>query len=224
MQISAKRSEGKDGSRREAILKAGVVGLYFIVWWLIYDHVNRYASDPSRTFQLRSPAQVLPALIQPWTALIYGPGGLLLAWLPFFHHRTWRGIGVVLAAYTLAAIVAFSCYALWPLSMARGANMGRDHESTLLRWIYTVDLPANCFPSFHAIFATFGFLFVAHSRAPRRRVVGVFIVAMLVMATTITTGQHYFADAPAGAVLASLVFLGLRRFLIVEPTSAPTQD
>ena len=205
------RSEWFREPRLQAILKVMVVVGYFAVWWQIYDQVNRYASDPSRTIQRRSPGALFPGLIQPWTVLIYVPGGALLAVIPFVYHRTWRGIGWVLAAYTLSAIVAFSCYLVWPLSMHRGINMGRDHEAALLRWVYNVDMPANCFPSFHAIFATFGALFVAQGGASRPMAAGTWLLAMIVMVTTVTTGQHYFTDAPAGALLAFLVFLSLER-------------
>jgi membrane-associated phospholipid phosphatase len=191
--------------------KAAVVAGFFGVWVWVYDVVNAFAADPIRTIHLTGPASVFPWIIQPWTAVIYIPGGLIFAFAPFWYYRSWRGIALVLVCITLSSLISFLMYWAWPVSMVRPEFAGGTVGERLVRWFYSVDRPANCFPSLHVVFAVLGALLIARAGANRPARWFWWTLAAAVTVTTVTTGQHYFIDVPAGVSVAVVGYIvGLR--------------
>jgi hypothetical protein len=216
-----RRSEenpGRTGSRRpwfilDAAARLVLVAAYFGVWWFAYERLNRYASYPGRSavFPSLVPSRLVPGIIQPWTAMIYVAGGGLFAVVPFVYHRSWRRIAFVLACFTVTSTLAFACYWGWPVSIVRPNATSGSVGARLMRWVFSVDMPGNCFPSSHAFFAMLGALLVARGGAGRVVRRGVAALAIAVMVTTVTTGQHYFFDAPAGAAVAVVGYVAVSR-------------
>jgi membrane-associated phospholipid phosphatase len=99
----------------------------------------------------------------------------------------------------MASCLAFACYWLWPVCIARPSYAGPGVGLWLMREVVAVDGAANCTPSSHAIFAILPALLIqwrAKSCATRA---AVWAAAVAVCATTVTTGQHYYLDPVAGA-------------------------
>jgi len=78
-------------------------------------------------------------------------------------------------------------------------------------WFRTIDLPTNCLPSMHVgscVMSTLPF----YKRRPR-----VFILfsiwSIAIVATTLTTKQHYFVDLIAGAGFGAFTHLLFSRFI-----------
>jgi membrane-associated phospholipid phosphatase len=201
----------------QAIQKAAVVLGYFGLWLWAYDAVNAFAADPVRTIHLRSPASILPGIIQPWTAVIYLIGGVTFALIPFLYYGSWRGIAFVLVCFSISTLMAFAIYWAWPVSMIRPEFTGDTVGERLMLWVFMVDKPANCFPSLHVIFAVLGALLI--DRAGVGRVARQFwwAFAAVVSVTTITSGQHYFIDVPGGIAVALAGFALVRWLLPPEP-------
>jgi membrane-associated phospholipid phosphatase len=187
-----------------ALLKVTAIVGFFWLWFFVYDRVNQYVSDPTRTIHLKSPRQMVPGLVQPYSAIIYVFGGLMLPALPFLYHRSWRGIRLVLCCYTLTSLLAFACYLLWPLSIVRPEYRGDNLGERLMLWVFSKDLPGNCFPSSHTYFAILAAVFVGRSTANRVTKRSTWALAVAVCATTVTSGQHYFIDVPGGVAVAFL--------------------
>jgi membrane-associated phospholipid phosphatase len=186
----------------QSLLKATVVAGFFGLWLCVYDMVNAFATDPVRTIHLTNPASVFPWIIQPWTAVIYILGGVIFPLVPFVYYPSWRGIAFVMACVTAASLLAFAIYWAWPVSMDRPEFAGGTLGERLMLWVYSVDKPANCFPSLHVIFAVLGAHLIARAGVgcAGRWFWCAFAVAVSV--TTVTSGQHYFIDVPGGVAVA----------------------
>jgi len=200
----------------QALQKAAVVVGFFSLWLWAYDLVNAFAADPVRTIHLTSPASVFPWIIQPWTAVIYIAGGVIFPLVPFLYYRSWRGIAFVMACVMASSLIAFAIYWAWPVSMVRPEFAGETLGERLMRWVFLVDKPANCFPSLHVIFAVLGAHLIDRAGAGRAARWIWWAFAAAVSVTTITSGQHYFIDVPAGVAVALAGYTVGRR--LVPPT------
>jgi membrane-associated phospholipid phosphatase len=189
-----------------------LIAVCFLVWGVLYGLTNAYAADPSRTIRLVRPYDVVPGIIQPWTAVVYVFGGLALPLLPFRYNWDWPKLRFVLACYALSAAVAFLCYCLWPVSIARPPFDGPGLGSWLMRQVLSADREANCFPSSHACYAVLGAILVRHGGAGRVVSTLTWLLAAAVCVTTVTTGQHYVLDV-AGGVAVAVASYGTVRFV-----------
>lgn len=208
-------------SHTEAIVKLAVVAGYYLVWFWAYDAINTFVTSPDRTFRLTSPAVIWPAIIQPWTAVIYLAGGAVFPAVPFLYHlKTWRGFASAMVRVSLTSLLSFAIYCAWPLSIVRPEFAGGTLGERIMLWVFSVDKAGNCFPSSHVYFSVLGALHVYSSGAGRVARWFWSLFALAVCITTVTTGQHYFIDIPAGVAVAEMGFhLGgwLMPFRRVEP-------
>jgi membrane-associated phospholipid phosphatase len=217
-QDGGSRAGGREGA---SLLKLGVAALsklavilaYFTAWYIIYDLVNRYSSDPIRTVHLPPPYQAFPRIVQPDSAIIYVFGGALLPSLPFLYYRSWRRIGLVLCSYTLTSAIAFLCYLIWPVSMVRPIYRGDSLGEHLMLWVFSKDMPGNCFPSSHVFFATLGAIFVSSGDSSRATRAATWVLTTAVCISTVTSGQHYFMDIPGGVVAAVFGYTVARKLM-----------
>ena len=196
--------------RQDALKVAAVLG-FFAAWAILYDWLNHRGTDPARMIYGTRPLDRFPGIIQPWTAVVYVFGGLAMPLLPLAFHWTWPRLRRVLACYALTSLVAFVCYGLWPLGIVRPTYRGDGVGERLMRAVFAVDRPANCFPSGHAAFAVLGAILVDRGGAGRVTRGLTWALAIAVCATTVTTGQHYFLDVPGGAAAALLGYAAARR-------------
>jgi membrane-associated phospholipid phosphatase len=194
----------------QVIAKLAVIALFFTAWAFVYEFVNRRGADPARTIHLTRPLDRFPGIIQPWTAVIYVFGGLALPLLPFVFNWQWPRLRFVLACYALTSLLAFGCYWIWPLGIVRPAYQGDGFGEWLMRRVFTWDLEANCFPSSHTFFAILGAILVSGGGAGpvTRRLT--WALAVMVCATTVTTGQHYFVDIAGGVAAAFFGYASAR--------------
>jgi len=194
-------------------LKAAVILAYFWAWFYVYGRVNSYVCDPVRTIHLTTPYQFIPALIQPYTAIIYVFGGLLMPAIPFLYRWSWTAIRFVLCCYTVTSLLAFPVYLIWPLSIVRPVFQGENFGERLMLWVFEKDQPGNCFPSSHVFFAILGALLVPRT-GPGPAVRGaIWLLAVAVCVTTVTSGQHYFIDIPGGVAAALLGYAATRSLM-----------
>ncbi len=206
----------------QALLKTAVIALYYVLWFWTYDAINVFATDPMRTIHLTNPSSVFPWIIQPWTAVIYILGGAIFPMVPFLYYRSWRAIAFVMVCITVASSMAFAIYWAWPVSMVRPEFAGMTIGERLMRWVFSVDKPANCFPSLHVIFAVLGALLIDRADIGRGARWFWWAFAAAVSATTVTSGQHYFIDVPGGvAVALAGYFVGRRLVPPAGPRAWP---
>jgi membrane-associated phospholipid phosphatase len=186
----------------QSLLKVAAIAGFFALWSWTYDVVNAFASDPVRAIQLTNPASVFPWIVQPWTAVIYILGGVIFPLAPFVCYPSWRGIALVMARFTASSLMAFAVYLAWPVSMVRPEFAGNALGERLMLWVFSIDRPANCFPSLHVIFAVLGALLIDRAGIGRPARWFWWTFAVAVSASTVTTGQHYFIDVPGGIAVA----------------------
>jgi membrane-associated phospholipid phosphatase len=184
------------------VTKLAVIAAFFSAWTGLYLWTNLCGTCPGRAIHFDRPCDLWPGIIQPWTAVIYVFGGVLITLLPFLYHWQWEGIRFVLTAYAVSSAIAFFSYIVMPVNTMRPSFSTEGVGDWLMRWIHSVDNEANCCPSSHAIFAVLGALLVSRSRAPALVRGATWALAGAVCVTTITTGQHYFMDVLLGVVTA----------------------
>jgi membrane-associated phospholipid phosphatase len=148
--------------------------------------------------------------LQPAWALVYGSLYLFLILLPVFVVRQEEQIRLTVRAYLMVWIVAYVCFLVYPTLAPRPVNViGEGFVVWGLRFLYSSDLPYNCFPSLH----------VAHSfvsaltcyRVHRGVGIAAVLCASLIGVSTLLTKQHYIADVIAGTFLASLAYAAFLR-------------
>ena len=102
--------------------------------------------------------------------------------------------------------------------MVRPEFAGVTMGERLMRWVFSVDKPANCFPSLHVIFAVLGALLIDRAGVGRGVRWFWWAFAVAVSVTTVTSGQHYFIDVPGGVAVALAGYFVGRRLV---PTARP---
>ena len=108
------------------------------------------------------------------------------------------------------ANIIFICY---PTIVNRPELTGNNILILLTKFIYSIDTPAlNCFPSLHC---GFSMLFILHICTSRKQSnsfkIFTLISSILVMASTLLIKQHVFIDLVAGDILATIVYLIIRK-------------
>jgi membrane-associated phospholipid phosphatase len=195
-----------------------VVG-FFAAWWAVYAWTNARGCESGRAIYLTRPCDEAPSIIQPWTAVVYLVGGLVLPLLPFCYYRDWPRLGFVLTCYTIASALAFACYVQWPVGIVRPPYDGSGFGNWLMRHVLEVDDEANCFPSSHVIFAVLPAVLVDRGGASRLVRLLVWGLAGAVCVSTVTTGQHYVLDVAGGVGAALASYYTARRlfFSLAHP-------
>lgn len=108
------------------------------------------------------------------------------------------------------ANIIFICY---PTIVNRPEISGNNILILLTKFIYSIDTPAlNCFPSLHC---GFSMLFILHICTSRKQSnsfkIFTLISSILVMASTLLIKQHVFIDLVAGDILATIIYLIIRK-------------
>jgi membrane-associated phospholipid phosphatase len=182
------------------LLRAAILAAMWVGWYLIYTRLN--ALGVGRGITWPAPGLFVPLAVYPY---VFGSLALLV-W-PLFYNWPAQKFKKLVAAYALAMAVSLTIYWLYPVSMTRMGYDGPGLARWLMRQVAAADAPANCFPSSHCLFAVLGFIFCRAGGAGRGTIIGSLVVALLVCASTVLVGQHYWADVAGGMVLAVVSFL-----------------
>ena len=204
------------------LLQMATILVFGITWLMIYDFTSRMGMDSPRTMSFVPPTQKYPWLFLPWTGIVYFFGGFLSVILPFFWNWSRRNFFFVIASNAIASGIAFITYVLYPLKIVRPHFQGSDFGLHLMRIFTSWDGTTNCFPSFHAIFAVLCALLITRHHLPKILKYSFWILAVSVCCATVTVGQHYVMDVPAGIFTAIFAFY-LSRWLLDRPESRITR-
>ena len=138
-----------------------------------------------------------------WTIWVYFSQYLLLlgsVWLVRKKHHISR----LIYSLSLASLIGFAIFAICPIELPRQPREIGGLSKALFRLLYSIDTPANCFPSLHVALACLTVPSVAAAR--REWTFSAFIWAGLIAVSTLTTKQHNFVDVLGGLVLAILCY------------------
>jgi membrane-associated phospholipid phosphatase len=128
--------------------------------------------------------------------------GITVAWLVFSPH-TGRLLHRMVIAMDIAVLIAAVFYLAMPTMMIRPEVAGTDILSQMIRRIYEIDLPFNCFPSMHVFWATIiaRFLALVGPRKTWFRLLN-YGSLLLIILSTVFTKQHYTPDILGGLAVA----------------------
>lgn len=216
-------TKGKLASATSMATKLAAIGMSFALCAFFYCRINEWAFHSTRTRYFRSPRDAFPGVIQPWTAVVYVFGGYIAPLVPFVYYWSWPRLRFVLRTYSLAVLMMFAVFLIFPVGMRRPLYTGGSFGERLMLTIFAVDRETNCFPSGHTVFAILPAILVSYGGAPRMVQAWVWILTTAICLTTVTTGQHYYMDVPAGAMTAILGFIAsLRLERLRGPSTVPS--
>ena len=113
----------------------------------------------------------------------------------------------------ITVIIANIIFVFYPTIVERPELNGNNILVLLTKFIYWIDTPAlNCFPSLHCAFSM---LFILHICDSKKQNFGfkvfTLITSILIMASTLFIKQHVFIDLISGDIIATIVFLIIRK-------------
>ncbi|EOW9528425.1 phosphatase PAP2 family protein [Bacillus cytotoxicus] len=148
---------------------------------------------------------IIPYLI--WFPYLYGA-------LIYYCFADRKQYYVTLSSIILGKLTCFSIYYLWQTTVPRPAVAGTDLFSNLVRYIYSIDQPVNCFPSIHVL-TTFVIMLAALKRREQHKWEYYLLTffGMLIILSTLFTKQHAFIDAVSGITLASILYFSIQLLL-----------
>ncbi|MGG0184667.1 phosphatase PAP2 family protein [Bacillus rhizoplanae] len=118
---------------------------------------------------------------------------------------------VTLSSVILGDLLSFSIYYMWQTTVTRPEVIGNDVFANLVRFIYSIDQPVNCFPSIHVL-TTFVIMITAYKRKKQNKwEYGLLtFVGVLIILSTLFTKQHSFIDVITGIVVASFLYAAMQ--------------
>lgn len=106
----------------------------------------------------------------------------------------------------MSRIICGIFYFLLPTTNVRPDVIGNTFADSLLRFLYSIDQPANLFPSIHCLVSWMCYIGIrGNQKVPVWYRGFSCIFALLVVASTQTTKQHYIVDAVAGILIAEVL-------------------
>lgn len=149
---------------------------------------------------------VLPAFVFPYLS-IYA----LLA------ISIWRFLRAEIRIFTIAAlaigldlVLSYLVFLFYQTQVERPIILGSDISSSILRWVYSVDKPFNAFPSLHTSISTL--LVLLWGKVGSRIQPIIALWAVLIIASTLLTKQHYIADVLGGVSVALVSYYAATKF------------
>lgn len=120
-------------------------------------------------------------------------------------------------AMLTATLVSCAVFVLWPTTVGQTMPTApADPTGVAWRWLYTLDVPGNCFPSLHVALAALAAWLLAGRGGPWRIAAPVWALAIAV--SVVTTRQHRAIDVAGGLAVALLAAWVVRRLPMVIPT------
>lgn len=114
-----------------------------------------------------------------------------------------------LKGLSLGLIGAYITYTFFQSTVPRPEVIGNDIFAVMVKQIYAIDNPYNCFPSIHVFTTVYGCFVIGKSCFKNNKVFtgAVYISGILIILSTLFVKQHVVLDAVGGSALAYLVYL-----------------
>jgi membrane-associated phospholipid phosphatase len=199
-------------SRIAANLFLVVVVFYLLLNTVVYDWTG---SLYSRGFHLATALDNAIPFVPEWALfylyLFYPLSALTMAWFSLVEYRRGYPLAFSLVLINLAADVVYLVFPVttdvWRQQLLAHPLVGNPFAQAMYAH-YAEDPSFNCFPSLHAAVATI--CFYAWHRYARQRplpairaiAMGMLVVGVGVVLSTLFVKQHYVADEIAGVLLA----------------------
>lgn len=189
----------------------------FALNMLVYSGAMTLCADRKHYDLTTSLDRMVPLV--PWWMYIYF--GCYLFWIANYilvariHKDSPANFYRFVTTDMMSRIVCGLFYFLMPTTNVRPEVVGTTFADALLRFLYSIDQPANLFPSIHCLVSWMCYIGIrGNERVPKWYRAFSCIFALLVVISTQTTKQHYIADAIAGILIAEVLFAMNKRLSI----------
>jgi membrane-associated phospholipid phosphatase len=169
---------------------------------VIYFPINRLAKGG---WALSLPIDKFIPLYPP--ALIpYLTGTLLFVafpiWASFYSKK--NEFEAYIISFFTATIISYIIYLTLPTFVIRPEVHSQDYFSKAIVFLYQNDYPHNAAPSGHAFYTLISFLYIKRW-FPKVQLISL-IIALLIIASTLLTKQHYVLDVISGLILGVIAY------------------
>lgn len=121
----------------------------------------------------------------------------------------------------VSRLVCALFFVFLPTTNERPEVVGDRFSDWLLRFLYSIDQPTNLFPSIHCLVSWLCFAGIRDSkRVSKGYKIFSCVFALLVVASTQFTKQHYLADAIAGILIAEVLFHISQKTELYQPVQS----
>lgn len=111
------------------------------------------------------------------------------------------------AALVLGFAATFAIYFLYPTTYARPEPSGEGFFARLMYAVFGIDEPSRCLPSLHCFMGWICWRLVYRQERVQKWIrVLFFLLALLILPTTLLVKQHVIVDVPAGVLVAELAW------------------
>jgi membrane-associated phospholipid phosphatase len=149
---------------------------------------------------------LLPAFVFPYLSLYV----LLIVSLWRFLKAETRIFTIAALAISLDLVISYLVFLFYQTQVERPVILGSDVSSSILRTVYSHDKPFNAFPSLHTSLSAL--LALLWGRVGSRTQPAITLWAVLIIASTLFTKQHYIADVFGGVAVALISYFVAARF------------
>jgi len=211
--FGGRRSTASEAVSRIAANVFLVVGVFFILLnTVVYDWTGGLYS---RGFHLATPLDTAIPFVPEWAIfylyLFYPVSALTMAWFSLVEYRRGYSLAFSLILVNLVADLVYLLFPvttdLWRQELLAHPMVGNAFASAMYAH-YASDPSFNCFPSLHAAVATicwyawYRYARQRNSAVVRGIAIGMLVVGIGVVLSTLFVKQHYIADEIAGILLA----------------------
>jgi membrane-associated phospholipid phosphatase len=149
---------------------------------------------------------LIPAFVFPYLSLYV----LLLVSVWRFLKAETRIFTIAALAISLDLVISYLVFLFYQTQVERPVILGSDFSSGILRTVYSLDKPFNAFPSLHTSLSAL--LALLWGRVGSRIQPAIALWAVLIIASTMFTKQHYIADVFGGVAVALISYFGAVKF------------
>lgn len=179
-----------------------VLLLLFLAYFLL-NSSRGHVHSLEMTVDDRIP--LLPAFVFPYLSLYV----LLVVSIWRFLKAETRIFTIAALAISLDLVISYLIFLFYQTQVERPVILGSDVSSSILRWVYSTDKPFNAFPSLHTSLSTL--LALLWGRVGPRTRPAIALWAVLIIASTLFTKQHYLADVFGGVAVALISYFAATR-------------
>ncbi len=114
----------------------------------------------------------------------------------------------LIKGYIMGACICYIVYLFFQSTVPRPQVTGTDFLSKMVRIIYSMDEPYNCFPSLHVYTTIYGCIVISTGYFKDKKLFRYFhyVMGILITLSTCFVKQHVVADAIGALILACLAY------------------
>jgi membrane-associated phospholipid phosphatase len=176
--------------------------IILLVFLAIYFPINRFASGGwALSLPIDNSIPLYPPALIPYLF-----GSLLFVGFPIWaslYSKKGEYEAYVISFLTIS-LISYVLYLVLPTYVIRPEITSQDCFSRAIIILYQNDYPYNAAPSGHAFYTLISFLYLRRWK-PKLQLVSL-IVAILIIASTLLTKQHYILDIISGLILGFITY------------------